>query len=129
MDPQETITAIHDRLERAIGGVCKMEDNTPESIEKAHDIIEDINSSILMLDGLRFAIRRGYHRVSVWPEPNDQELKNNRHYYCPNCKCHWYAGRFWTRAEWDAYVNEIEKEWRRLWVGCCAHIRDNEEVE
>ena len=43
MDPQETITAIHDRLERAIGGVCKMEDNTPESIEKAHDIIEDIN--------------------------------------------------------------------------------------
>jgi hypothetical protein len=30
MDPQETITAIHDRLERAIGGVCKMEDNTPD---------------------------------------------------------------------------------------------------
>ena len=78
MDPQETITAIHDRLERAIGGVCKMEDNTPESIEKAHDIIEDINSSILMLDGLRFAIRRKYHRVSVWPEPNEQELKNKR---------------------------------------------------
>ena len=78
MDPQETITHIHDRLERAIGGVCKMEDNTVESIEKAHDIIEDINSSILMLDGLRFAIRRGYHRVSVWPEPDEQELKNKR---------------------------------------------------
>ena len=78
MDPQETITAIHDRLERAIGGVCKMEDNTVESIEKAHDIIEDINGAMLMLHGLRFAIRRGYHRVSVWPEPNEQELKNKR---------------------------------------------------
>ena len=78
MDPQETITAIHDRLERAIVGVCKMEDNTVESIKRAHDIIEDINSSILMLDGLRFAIRRGYHRVSVWSEPNEQELKNKR---------------------------------------------------
>jgi hypothetical protein len=78
MDPQETITAIHDRLERAIGGVCKMEDNTVESIEKAHDIIEDINSSILMLDGLRFAIRRKYHRVQVWTEPDERELKNKR---------------------------------------------------
>jgi hypothetical protein len=38
MDPQETITAIHNRLERAIGGVCKMEDGTEESIKKAHDI-------------------------------------------------------------------------------------------
>ena len=78
MDPQETITNIHDRLERAIGKVCKMEDNTVESIKRAHDIIEDINSSILMLDGLRFAIRRGYHRVSVWPEPDERALKNKR---------------------------------------------------
>jgi hypothetical protein len=67
MDPQETITAIHDRLERAIGGVYKMEDDT-----------RDINGAMLMLDGLRFAIRRKYHRVSVWPEPNEQELKNKR---------------------------------------------------
>jgi len=78
MDPQETITAIHDRLERAIGKVCKMEDNTVESIKRAKEIIEDISGSILMLDGLRFAIRRGYHRVSVWPEPNELELKNKR---------------------------------------------------
>ena len=78
MDPQQTITNIHDRLERAIGGVCKMEDNTTESIEKAHDIIEEINGAMLMFHGLRFAIRRGYHRVSVWPEPNEQELKNKR---------------------------------------------------
>jgi hypothetical protein len=78
MDPQETITAIHDLLERSIGKVCKMEDNTVESIRRAHDIIEDINSSILMLHGLRFAIRRGYHRVSVWPEPDERELKNKR---------------------------------------------------
>ena len=41
MDPQETITNIHDRLERAIGKVCKMEDNTVESIKRAHDIIRN----------------------------------------------------------------------------------------
>ena len=78
MDPQETITAIHDRLERAIGGVCKMEDNTTESIEKAHDIIEEINGAMLMLHGLRFAIRRGGAAKMVWVEPNEQELKNKR---------------------------------------------------
>ena len=78
MDAQGIISDIHIRLERAIGGVCKMEDNTVESIKRAHDIVNDINSAMLMLHGLRFAIRRGYHRVSVWPEPNEQELKNNR---------------------------------------------------
>lgn len=78
MDPQETITHIHNRLERSIGKVCKMEDGTEESIKRAHDIVNDINGAMLMLDGLRFAIRRGYHRVSVWPEPNEQELKNKR---------------------------------------------------
>ena len=78
MDPQETITAIHDRLERAIGGVCKMEDGSTQTTEKVFDIVNDINSAMLMLHGLRFAIRRKYHRVSVWPEPNEQELKNKR---------------------------------------------------
>ena len=78
MDPQETITAIHDMLEMAIGCVCEMEDNTDESIKKAHAAIEKISNSILMLHGLRFAIRHGYHRVSVWPEPDEQELKNKR---------------------------------------------------
>jgi hypothetical protein len=28
------------------------------------------------------------------------------HYYCPDCKGHWYGGRFWTRAEWDEWVND-----------------------
>jgi len=78
MDPQETITAIHDRLERAIGKVCRMEDGSTQTTEKVFDIVNDINSAMLMLHGLRFAIRRGYHRVSVWHEPNEQELKNKR---------------------------------------------------
>jgi hypothetical protein len=29
------------------------------------------------------------------------------HLYCHVCKSHWYNGREWTRAEWDAYVNEV----------------------
>lgn len=44
-----------------------------------------------------------------------QGLGPDRHYYCPVCKCHWYAGRFWTRAEWDEYVNEVKDEYMFLW--------------
>lgn len=38
MDPQEIITQIHDKLERSIGKVCKMENDTVESIKRAHAI-------------------------------------------------------------------------------------------
>lgn len=30
-----------------------------------------------------------------------------KHLYCPMCKCHWYKDRFWTREEWNDYVNEV----------------------
>lgn len=36
-----------------------------------------------------------------------QGLGKERNLYCPDCKSHWYKGRFWTAAEWDAYVNDI----------------------
>ena len=41
-----------------------------------------------------------------------QGLGPDRHYYCPKCKRHWYGRlvwREWTEAEWNEYVNEIEK--------------------
>ena len=78
MDAQGIISDIHIRLERSIGKVCRMEDGSTQTTEKVFDIVNDINSAMLMLHGLRFAIRRKYHRVSVWPEPNEQELKNKR---------------------------------------------------
>ena len=59
IDPQEEISKIHDLLERSIMKVCKMEDKTSKSIAIAHDAIGDINDALLMLDGLRFAVRRG----------------------------------------------------------------------
>jgi hypothetical protein len=40
-------------------------------------------------------------------------LGPDRHYCCPVCKCHWYAGlvwREWTEAEWNEYVNEVKDE-------------------
>ena len=36
-----------------------------------------------------------------------QGLGEERHFYCPNCKSHWYKGRLWSRAEWELYVNDI----------------------
>ena len=78
MDAQGIISDIHIRLERSIGKVCRMEDGSTQTTEKVFDIVNDINSAMLMLHGLRFAIRRGYHRVSVWPEPDERELKNKR---------------------------------------------------
>ncbi len=28
------------------------------------------------------------------------------HDYCPDCKCHWFDGEFYTPSRWEAYVNE-----------------------
>ena len=35
-----------------------------------------------------------------------QSLGFARHYYCPECGTHWYAGREWTKAAWEIWVNE-----------------------
>lgn len=28
------------------------------------------------------------------------------HYYCPDCKAHWFRGKFYNQKEWDKWVNE-----------------------
>jgi hypothetical protein len=35
-----------------------------------------------------------------------QGLGKERHYYCRKCKSHWYKGRFWTKQQWDDWINE-----------------------
>lgn len=32
-----------------------------------------------------------------------------RNYYCPRCQCHWYLGKFWTKTQWDEYVEDFWK--------------------
>jgi len=31
-------------------------------------------------------------------------LGEGRNYYCPDCKAHYYNGRWWTRAQWEQYI-------------------------
>ena len=31
-------------------------------------------------------------------------LGAERNYYCPDCRRHYYLGRWWTKAEWAGYV-------------------------
>ena len=31
--------------------------------------------------------------------------KKFAHFYCPDCKAHWWKGREWTAEEWFGYVN------------------------
>lgn len=30
------------------------------------------------------------------------------HHYCPDCKAHWFRDKFYTAAEWEVYVNDID---------------------
>jgi hypothetical protein len=30
-----------------------------------------------------------------------------RNYYCPNCRAHFYKGKWWTWQDWDRYVEEV----------------------
>lgn len=32
------------------------------------------------------------------------------HHYCSRCKAHKYKGKYWTRQEWDAWVNGEDKQ-------------------
>lgn len=36
-----------------------------------------------------------------------QGLGATRNIYCPDCKCHWYNEKFYTRDEWEVYVNDF----------------------
>ena len=37
-----------------------------------------------------------------------QGLGEVRHFFCPECKTHWYKDKVWTKEEWNNYINEIE---------------------
>ena len=40
-----------------------------------------------------------------------QSFRKTKHHYCTLCKGHWWDGRFWTREEWETYINaEDEKD-------------------
>lgn len=30
------------------------------------------------------------------------------HYYCPDCKAHWFKGKFYTHKQWDEWINDME---------------------
>lgn len=34
------------------------------------------------------------------------DQKRIKHDYCPDCKGHWFGGRFWTKQEWERWINE-----------------------
>lgn len=42
------------------------------------------------------------------PQQKDltQGLGPDRHIYCQSCKAHQYDGKFYTRQEWEIYVNQ-----------------------
>ena len=33
------------------------------------------------------------------------EEKDIPHFYCPDCKGHWFRGKFYNVREWDNYIN------------------------
>ena len=35
-----------------------------------------------------------------------QRQGKERHMYCPKCKAHWWKGKFYTKKEWDKWMNE-----------------------
>lgn len=34
-------------------------------------------------------------------------LGSIRHYYCVNCYAHYYRGNWYTRKQWEKYINDI----------------------
>ena len=52
--------------------------------------------------------------LNKYGEPCEHKLKFDLRHgkgkhpneYCPECKCHWWKGKFYTPEEWDDYVNE-----------------------
>lgn len=32
--------------------------------------------------------------------------KDNIHYFCNNCRSHYYKGRLWSKKEWSNYIEE-----------------------
>ncbi|MCK4521373.1 MAG: hypothetical protein KAU20_02280 [Nanoarchaeota archaeon] len=36
------------------------------------------------------------------------------HYYCSKCQSHHYDGRYWTKKQWNKYVNDLERKVVRM---------------
>lgn len=34
------------------------------------------------------------------------DRKRIEHEYCPDCKGHWFKGVFWTKDEWEKWIND-----------------------
>ena len=32
------------------------------------------------------------------------------HHFCTKCKAHKYKGKYWTRQEWDNWINDEDKQ-------------------
>ena len=32
-------------------------------------------------------------------------LGKKRNIYCHDCKAHWWDGKWWTKAEWNTFIN------------------------
>ena len=32
------------------------------------------------------------------------------HFYCPDCRSHWFKNKEWTAEEWEDYIN-VPDEW------------------
>lgn len=36
--------------------------------------------------------------------------KLNPHYFCHTCKSHYYNNKYWTKKEWENWIEEIDKK-------------------
>jgi len=36
--------------------------------------------------------------------------KHIEHFFCPNCKAHWFKGKYYNKEQWEEYINGPEDE-------------------
>lgn len=36
------------------------------------------------------------------------DTEKEEHFFCPDCRTHWYRGKEWKAEEWDRYVNDMQ---------------------
>ena len=44
---------------------------------------------------------------SCWSFGDERRIE---HFYCPDCKGHWYDGKFYNQREWDRWINAEDDE-------------------
>ena len=52
--------------------------------------------------------------------------KHIEHFYCPNCKAHWFKGKYYNQKQWQEYVNfpEDSEEKKVLMVGNLDNVNE-----